>query len=80
MTSGALPFLVQVAGVVVGKGFRFGYKASGDTQSLLSLGRQYGLRVSVVDLVAETGTLKVWRQLCISPTQHVLPALALFMA
>ena len=55
---------VQVAGVVVGMGFRFGYKASGDTQALLSLGQHYGLRVSVVDLVAETGTLKVRHQLC----------------
>jgi hypothetical protein len=41
----------QVCGVVVGKGFRFGYKAAGDTEALLSLGAKYNLDVSVVDLV-----------------------------
>ncbi len=40
-----------MSGVVVGKGFRFGYKASGDTEVLQTLGAQYGLKVSVVDLV-----------------------------
>ena len=59
--------------MVVGRGFRFGYKASGDTQSLLSLGQHYGLRVSVVDLVAETGTLKVWHP-CMASTQLLLLA------
>lgn len=59
---------MQVAGVVVGKGFRFGYKALGDTQSLLSLGQHYGLGVSVVDLVAETGKLKVRHQPRMLPT------------
>ena len=43
--------LVQVAGVVVGKGFRFGYRAAGDTAALEQLGRQLGLTVEVVDLV-----------------------------
>ncbi|BDA40805.1 probable bifunctional riboflavin kinase/FMN adenylyltransferase [Coccomyxa sp. Obi] len=42
---------LKVSGVVVGKGFRFGYKASGDTEALQTLGAQYGLKVSVVDLV-----------------------------
>ena len=68
---------VQVAGVVVGMGFRFGYKASGDTETLLSLGQHYGLSVSVVDLVAETGTLKVQHQMRMSPTRLLLPALEL---
>lgn len=51
-----------MSGVVVGKGFRFGYKASGDTESLLTLGAQCGLSVSVVDLVhgdAQHGNEKV---------------------
>jgi FAD synthase len=48
----------QVSGVVVGEGFRFGYKAAGDTQALLSLGQQYGLHVSVIDLVAASGAEK----------------------
>lgn len=42
---------MQVSGVAVGKGFRFGYKAAGDTDALQSLGEKYGLTVSVVDLV-----------------------------
>ena len=40
-----------MSGVVVGKGFRFGYKAAGDTEALLSLGAKYRLNVSVVDLI-----------------------------
>ncbi len=42
----------QVSGVVVGKGFRFGYKAAGDTQMLQELGTAHGLDVSVVSLVS----------------------------
>ena len=44
-----------MSGVVVGEGFRFGYKAAGDTAALLSLGQQYDLDVSVVNLVAASG-------------------------
>ncbi|KAK9916307.1 hypothetical protein WJX75_001070 [Coccomyxa subellipsoidea] len=47
----ALALNMKVCGVVVGKGFRFGYKAAGDTEALLSLGAKYNLDVSVVDLV-----------------------------
>ena len=54
----------QVSGVVVGEGFRFGYKAAGDTASLLSLGQQHGLDVSVVDLVAASGEDKA----CCTPS------------
>ena len=42
----------QVSGVVVGEGFRFGYKAMGDTETLQQLGRDYGIAVSVVSLVS----------------------------
>lgn len=57
------PFLLcQVSGVVVGEGFRFGYKASGDTSMLQELGQRYGIQVSVVQLVgsaAAESTIKV---------------------
>lgn len=42
---------VKVAGVVVGKGFRFGYKQSGTAEILKTLGTAAGLRVHVSDLV-----------------------------
>ena len=41
----------QVAGVVVGEGFRFGYRAAGDCDALRKLGAAAGLRVAVADLV-----------------------------
>lgn len=34
-----------VAGVVVGRGFRFGYKAAGDTDLLARRGAQLGMEV-----------------------------------
>ena len=40
----------------MGKGFRFGYKAAGDTEALESLGAKYGLKVSVADLVERGAT------------------------
>ena len=43
--------MVQAAGVVVGEGFRFGYKAKGDTRALQRLAAERGLAVRVVDLV-----------------------------
>ena len=42
----------KVSGVVVGEGFRFGYKAAGNTKVLQELGQAHGLDVSVVSLVA----------------------------
>jgi FAD synthase len=41
----------QVAGVVVGEGYRFGYKAAGDTAVLKELGSVYGVNVEVVPLL-----------------------------
>lgn len=41
----------QVAGIVVGEGFRFGYKAAGDTAALQRLGTELGIAIKVVDLV-----------------------------
>lgn len=41
----------QVVGVVVGEGYRFGYRAAGDTATLQSLGAAAGLRVVVADLI-----------------------------
>lgn len=37
--------------MVVGEGYRFGYRASGDTDALRELGGAAGLRVVVADLV-----------------------------
>lgn len=37
-----------VAGVVVGEGFRFGYKAAGDTEFLARRGAQLGMEVIVL--------------------------------
>ena len=37
--------------MVVGEGYRFGYRASGDTAALRELGAAAGLRVVVADLV-----------------------------
>ena len=36
----------------MGEGFRFGYKAKGDTEALQQLGRDHGTAVSVVSLVS----------------------------
>eukprot|EP00803_Ostreobium_quekettii_P007371 evm.model.scf_89.8 EVM.evm.TU.scf_89.8 scf_89:32674-35731(-) len=38
-------------GVVAGRNYRFGYKASGDANLLEKLGAHYGLKVEIVDLV-----------------------------
>ena len=43
---------LQVAGVVVGANYRFGYRAAGTTEVLRSLGPTHGLRIRVLDLVA----------------------------
>ncbi|KAG2493236.1 hypothetical protein HYH03_008652 [Edaphochlamys debaryana] len=40
------------AGVVAGRNYRFGFKAAGDAEALVALGRRYGLRVAIVDLLA----------------------------
>lgn len=53
-----------MSGVVVGKGFRFGYKASGDTEALQTLGAQYGLKVSVVDLIQGDDTHGIEKVAC----------------
>ena len=45
---------LQVAGVVVGSNYRFGYRAAGTASLLRSLGPQHGLQVQVLDLVAGT--------------------------
>lgn len=47
---------MQVAGVVVGEGFRFGYRAAGNTDSLRSIGKDLGLVVNVVDLIKLSAT------------------------
>lgn len=43
--------MLEVAGAVVGKGFKFGYKQAGDAELLQQLGEKAGLRVQVLDLV-----------------------------
>ena len=42
---------LQVAGVVVGSNYRFGYKAAGTAELLRALGPQHGMQVRVLDLV-----------------------------
>ena len=39
--------------MVVGEGFRFGYKAAGGTETLQQLGKDHGIAVSVVSLVSQ---------------------------
>jgi hypothetical protein len=46
---------IKVHGVVVGANYRFGYKAAGTVDTLKDLGEKYGIKVSIVDLVGETG-------------------------
>lgn len=46
----------KVSGIVVGEGFRFGYKAAGDTQMLQELGAAHSVNVSVVSLVSSACT------------------------
>lgn len=43
---------LQVAGVVVGSNYRFGYRAAGTTELLQQLGPQHRMRVQVLGLVA----------------------------
>ena len=40
-----------VAGVVAGENYRFGYRASGSAEDLVSFGEKYGLRVKIVSLL-----------------------------
>jgi FAD synthase len=42
---------LQVAGVVVGSNYRFGYRAAGTAQLLQQLGPQHGMQVRVLSLV-----------------------------
>ncbi|PRW61615.1 FAD synthetase chloroplastic-like [Chlorella sorokiniana] len=51
---GLLATELQVAGVVVGANYRFGYRAAGTASLLESLGPQHGLQVRILDLVAGT--------------------------
>ena len=41
------------AGVVAGSNYRFGYKAKGDARMLMELGAEYGLQISIEDLIQE---------------------------
>ncbi|KAK9849118.1 hypothetical protein WJX84_009470, partial [Apatococcus fuscideae] len=42
---------LQVAGVVVGENYRFGYKARGDAKLLQELGQQHGISVAITELL-----------------------------
>lgn len=42
---------MQVAGAVVGKGFKFGYKQRGNADMLKELGTSVGMQVCISDLV-----------------------------
>ena len=59
----------------MGEGFRFGYKAAGDTAALLELGAAQGLEVSVVSLVS-SGCTDGPEKVC-SYREHVNDDLAL---
>lgn len=43
--------------VVVGENFTFGHKAAGNTETLVALGKQYGVEIIVKELLAEDGTV-----------------------
>lgn len=43
---------LKVKGIVVGRNYRFGYKAAGTADLLEELGPTYGLKIGVVDLVS----------------------------
>ena len=45
---------LQVSGVVVGEGYRFGYKAQGDTDTLKALCAKHGLEVQVAALLTSS--------------------------
>jgi hypothetical protein len=45
-------------GVVAGSNYRFGFKAKGDAKALVELGAQYGLDISIEDLVEEPAGLE----------------------
>jgi riboflavin kinase/FMN adenylyltransferase len=47
---------LHAAVVVVGKNFRFGHRAAGDTELLARLGERFGFTVSDTPLLAESGT------------------------
>lgn len=51
MTHCDLVIVVEVAGAVVGRGFKFGYKQEGTADLLKSLGTEAGLKIDVLDLV-----------------------------
>ena len=46
--------LVQVSGIVVGEGYRFGYKAQGDTDMLAALCEKHHLKLHVATLLASS--------------------------
>ena len=48
-----------VSGVVAGRNYRFGYRASGDSAALAALCAQHGLHSTVVDLVSDKGAAVV---------------------
>eukprot|EP01023_Acetabularia_acetabulum_P019464 TRINITY_DN19924_c0_g1_i5.p1 TRINITY_DN19924_c0_g1~~TRINITY_DN19924_c0_g1_i5.p1 ORF type:complete len:341 (-),score=25.93 TRINITY_DN19924_c0_g1_i5:109-1131(-) len=42
-----------VVGIVAGENYRFGYKATGDTESLEKLGKKYGISIKIVQLLKD---------------------------
>jgi riboflavin kinase/FMN adenylyltransferase len=51
--SGVLMDRLAARAVVVGEGFRFGSKRAGDTERLATLGRQHGIAVEVLPILAD---------------------------
>ena len=86
--------MAQVAGIVVGEGFRFGYKAAGTTDTLRILCKDLDLMLNVVDLVklsaashepivssSEVGPAETESQVLLAPTKSKpMTITALFLA
>lgn len=47
---------LHASAVLVGENFRFGHNASGDVDTLRSLGARFGFEVEVAELISEAGT------------------------
>ena len=63
---------VQVAGAVVGDGFRFGYKQAGNAEILKHLGEAAGMKVHIADLVGLDSTSGNVRDLLNEQRPHCL--------
>ena len=73
-----IPAILEVAGAVVGKGFKFGYKQAGDAELLQALGVKAGLKVQILDLVGAatpgvvgTVSFSMYDEITLNEGQHL---------